>query len=132
MEPWRSKETLVELYHDEGLSQREVADRLGCSVGTVHRWMEKHSIETETAYQDRPPAHYFNGGYEFVATEVDGETKYVQIHRLVAVAKFGFSAVCGMEVHHKNEWKMDNRPTNLELCTPGDHRVKHNNFGTLQ
>lgn len=43
---WRDKETLEYLYWDNRLSQREIADRLGCSTNTVFRWHGQHGIES--------------------------------------------------------------------------------------
>ena len=40
-----SKETLVHLYHDEGLSLPEISDRLGCGAATVLSRMEEYGIE---------------------------------------------------------------------------------------
>lgn len=39
-------ELLRELYHDQGLSQEQIADRLAVSRGTVIEWMRKHSVPT--------------------------------------------------------------------------------------
>ena len=42
---------LREKYHDEGLSMQEVGDLVGCSDGTVMRYMRKHDIEPRAARQ---------------------------------------------------------------------------------
>ena len=49
--PWTDADTLRELYHGEGLSSREVANRLGCGKKTILRWLDKHGIE-----KDKSPA----------------------------------------------------------------------------
>jgi len=46
--PWRDKDLLERLYHDEDLNQYEIADRLGCARNTITQWMAKFDIETET------------------------------------------------------------------------------------
>jgi transposase len=46
--PWRDEETLRRLYHNEGLSQREIAERLNCGISTVPKWMDRHGIETRS------------------------------------------------------------------------------------
>lgn len=46
-------------------------------------------------------------------------------HRLLAVAEYGFDAVEGMAVHHKNNLSWDNRPDNIELLTPREHHQLH-------
>lgn len=43
--PWQQRDILKELYIDEGLSLKEVGEKLGCSTPTVLRWMKKHGIE---------------------------------------------------------------------------------------
>lgn len=41
----RDPEVLRRLYHGQGMSLREVGDRLDVSRGTVRKWMERHGIE---------------------------------------------------------------------------------------
>jgi len=60
-------------------------------------------------------------GYVRIRSEYLGEDYNVSVHRLLAVAEFGFDAVCDMEVHHKNGCKRDNRPANIELMTSEEH-----------
>jgi len=60
-------------------------------------------------------------GYEMV--ECDGES--FPIHRLIAVAEYGFDAVVGAEIHHKSGVGWDNRPSNIEPIEPGDHTALH-------
>lgn len=40
------EELLEELYHDEGLTQDQIAERIGMDATTVRRWMERFGIET--------------------------------------------------------------------------------------
>jgi transcriptional regulator with PAS, ATPase and Fis domain len=47
------------------------------------------------------------------------------IHRLVAVAEYGFDAVVENHVHHKNHIPWDNRPSNLELMSQEEHYRYH-------
>jgi hypothetical protein len=64
--------------------------------------------------------HYFDqhkGGYEKVVTEYQGKVERVQIHRLVAVAEYGFDAVRDMDVHHTKGPPFDN----LAVLTPEEH-----------
>lgn len=48
---YKDKEVLRNLFHDEGLTQSEMAERLDCSHGTVSNWMRKHGIETRKEQQ---------------------------------------------------------------------------------
>lgn len=53
---------------------------------------------------------------------------YAYEHRLVAEAKLGRALSPNEHVHHINEVKTDNRPENLEVLTPAEHRVEHRDF----
>ena len=50
-EDWKDPQVLEKLYHDEGLSQSDVADELGTTQQNISNWMDKFDIETE------PPMH---------------------------------------------------------------------------
>jgi len=121
--PYRSKQTLRILYHGEQLTSYEVANRLGCSQATVLRWMDRHDIETRQAatVKGKTSICVDEQGYE----RVWSSEEYVRLHRLLAVAEWGFEAVRDMNVHHKNEIKWDNRPENLEIMTHGEHTSHH-------
>ena len=45
MSEWQDEGTLRELHHSEELTQKEIADRLGCTPQTVRRWLRRHNIE---------------------------------------------------------------------------------------
>jgi 5-methylcytosine-specific restriction endonuclease McrA len=44
--PWTNENTLRKLYVVDGLSQSEIANRLGCGQSTVGRWLQRHGIES--------------------------------------------------------------------------------------
>ena len=44
--PCKDKETLYDLYVEEGLSAADVGERLGCSDVTVLDWLDRHNIST--------------------------------------------------------------------------------------
>ena len=50
------------------------------------------------------------------------------VHRVVAERKIGRKIRPGEHVHHKNENKLDNRPSNLEVLSAADHRRRHINL----
>lgn len=64
-------------------------------------------------------------GYEYCRAEVDGVRKKIYIHRLLAVAEYGYDAVVGKEVHHKNGIPWDNRVENIVPLTATEHRRVH-------
>lgn len=131
--PWRDEETIRELYVEKKLSTTEIGERLNCDSKTVSRWLEKHGIEARgrveamTRVKRKEPVRYRTHprGYEHWRCQIDGTKRTVYVHRLVAVAEWGFDAVADKHVHHKNEVPWDNRPENLELLAPGDHHRHH-------
>jgi transposase-like protein len=122
---WTDKEVLKELYCKREMGVKGVAEELGCSKPTVLRWMEKFGIKTRKASWDEPPHFGTYNGYESWNTEVNGESYTVHVHRLVAVAEYGFDEVLDKEIHHKNEIKWDNRHENLIPMTKSDHMSHH-------
>lgn len=142
-QPWQDRETLVELYHDEGMTTREIADELGCTNGTVSRWLDKHDVGTrdnwvagvEAAKRanrvERVKLRSLETGYEYWSSTEwrDGAdsrtTEIVYVHRLLAVAEYGFDAVANMDVHHENGIPWDNRPENIDVIEPAEHARLH-------
>lgn len=125
--PWRDGDTLRQLYQEEKLSLSEVADRLGCTAETVRTWLKRNGIEVRSIRRaqlgDMPV--YWHEGYPTVGHDYDGKFYSVRIHRLVAVAEYGFDAVAGNIVHHRNGVRFDNRPSNLEPMSNKDHLEYH-------
>lgn len=132
--PWRDKETLERLHVDEELSAYQIAERLGCASSTADRWLNHHDIERRSKTEavrlrqgvDR--AHFDTNprGYERARAAYRGHTDTVRLHRLAAVAWFGFDAVVGKVVHHRNAIPWDNRESNLQLLTESEHAAVHN------
>jgi len=56
----RNEETLRRLYKEEGLTVSQVADRLDTHSPTVHRWLDRHDIETRSLEGEDHPM--WNGG----------------------------------------------------------------------
>jgi len=61
-------------------------------------------------------------GYK-VYTDRDGKTR--SVHKRVAEKKVGGSIWNGYEVHHRNENKIDNRSSNLQIIKKSTHRRLH-------
>lgn len=128
--PWRDVEIVHRLYWHEELNQGEIADVLNCGKTTVGNGMRDNDIPRRTHRE----AMLLNGNpYEVsLATRFKGHVEWappsatsIGVHRLLAVHMFGFDAVCGMNVHHKNDIPWDNRPENLELMTRAEHSAHH-------
>jgi len=125
--PYTDAETLREMYWGRGMSMRQIADELGTDHDRVDYWMDVHDIETRTGYAEQPHASLTidKDGYPLWKTYVDGYHARVRVHRLLAVAEYGFDAVVGNDVHHKNGVRWDNRPENIEPMDPSEHRRHH-------
>lgn len=125
---YRDESELRRLYIEKDMTMEEIADRFDVGVATIYRWMEKKNIERGGGkhIDHRVPIHVVNGHIAWIIGKT-GSSKTIYIHRLLAVAEYGFDAVCGMDVHHKNEIKWDNRPSNLKLLTREEHNRLHAN-----
>lgn len=118
---YHNEATLRELYCERRLSARETAEKLECTYASVLRWLEIHGIARRDRVEGisiaarRRPAYYGTNpdGYEKWMNAYDSEYNSVLVHRLLAVAEFGFDAVCGNHVHHGSQ---DDGPNELPPC----------------
>lgn len=88
------------------------------------RTSEKRKSEYHTRSLGPATFGISHHGYELSHVNVDGGGEAVRIHRLAAVAWFGWDAVVGNVIHHKNTHKRDNREENLEPM-PHEEHMKH-------
>jgi predicted transcriptional regulator len=117
--PWRDKERLRVMYSEKKMSQTEIAEELDCTRTTIGNWLDEFGIEIRK--QGRQGVNFRT--YLQTGKERWEESKHgvVLVHRLLAVAEFGFESVKDMDVHHLNTIPWDNRPENLELLTQKEH-----------
>lgn len=131
--PWKDKERLEELYLDKRMSTTQIADEMDCSRSTIGEWLDKYGIPRRSqgeeieinAMQNPNICFYMDHGYERIVDHCGGGRDTCYVHRLLAVAEYGFDAVKNSDVHHKNEIKWDNRPENIELMDISEHRRYH-------
>lgn len=109
-------------YIEEGMSSREIADKFNCGKSSILRTMDEYNIERRDSNRDKD-AFYGPGNRGYL--KFRHKHHHVYEHRLLAVAEFGFDAIKGKHVHHKNHFKFDNRPSNIELMTPEEHMQHH-------
>ncbi|SEO73001.1 HNH endonuclease [Halorientalis persicus] len=129
-EPYKDEERMRELYLEQKLSSKEIAEKFDVSSTTIIDWLDRLNIQTRTPSYERPPNFRTNNlGYEEIRNEYQGERDSVLIHRLMAVAECGFDAVAGKDVHHENGIQWDNRPRNLSLMTRSEHVSEHHQQG---
>lgn len=63
----------------------------------------------------------------YPAVYIDGQNRYV--HRLVAQHYLGATLTRATFVHHVNEDREDFRPSNLHVCSHGEHNGLHRRSG---
>lgn len=135
----KDKDFLARLYNKQGLSQREIAEKLGCGTTTVSRWMKRHGIETRRIDQigNLDALNEINAQRRASAmplrTDKQGYERWssgLSVHRLAAIAWFGIDNVLGKHIHHKNGIPWDNRRENLEPLSPSEHAREHRKLMT--
>lgn len=124
-------EDIVDLYHDEKMDTRAIAEQLGCSREYIRVRLHESDAPPRTKFTHKLhlPAYYHTNlqGYECWQVGVDGEKFTVPVHRLLAVCEYGFEALNGKHVHHENHIPWDNRSENLSLMSPSEHARYHSN-----
>jgi len=132
-EKYKDADWLREQYVDEYKSTYDMADECGVAPVTIRKYMDRHSIERRsrgTKPKKKASFGMSTLGYERwvgYSSNDGSEQERLYHHRLLAVAEYGFDAVCGMDVHHRNGIPWDNRPENIELMTRAEHTKHHSN-----
>lgn len=130
---YKDEDTLKELYYGQKLSMQGVADKLGCTKSKVRYWLKKHGIKRRSQSQamavgtGAPSLETSHHGYEKFQHCYRQNHSVLLVHRLLAVAEYGFGSVCGAEIHHKNGIPWDNRSENIEPLSEQEHKRKHAN-----
>lgn len=130
--PWRDEELLRKLYVDEKLTTNDISILFDCSNNTVCHWLEETGIGTRNQSdsmkyalghhpREVPLSMHSKGYMRWNYSDQEGNKASVFVHRLLAVAEYGFEAVVGNDVHHKNGIQWDNRPSNIELLDHAEH-----------
>lgn len=137
-----SAEDLYRMYHEEKLSQKDIAKQLGVTQGAVFYWMKRHEVSSRDMTEARRAAsdagrnsgsrngrwgggrHIANGYWRVLLPSHPKADRhgYVREHVLIWEESNGASLPLGWHVHHKNGDKTDNRPENLEAMSHQKHR----------
>ena len=131
---YRDKDWLVENFVEGNKSKKDLAEECGCCVSTIRNWLSRFGlVEKEKEY--RKYCRFNFGTYKLTegyptwsATGKNADKGHLRVHRLVAIAdgedpEKVFSE--DYQVHHRNGFKIDNRPENLELVDPRTHGKYH-------
>lgn len=126
------KEWLDQKYRHEKLTIAEMANEADVTGRTIRDNMAGHGLELRPSYVEsalqNPGAcfvHAGDRGYELIEHRIDGEVPKVRLHRLLAVAEFGFGEVVDKDVHHRNGIPWANWPGNIELMGHAEHTAHH-------
>jgi len=141
VEPYKKRSVLVRLYKNQELTSEEIADKFDVSESTILRWLKRNNIDVRSRYNHllKKPVPLRKGkrGYLYWEHKRGDERWYLYVHRLAAVAWFGYDTVKDHVVHHKNGYKLDNRESNLQIKTNEKHVSDHNrkldysDYGTI-
>jgi hypothetical protein len=105
----------------------EIGDEIGCCSSTVGNWLERYDISTRLAAPravDYLPMNVDPAGY----VEWKSGCETVSVHQLLVIANGADPYDVFDEnylIHHKNEIPWDNRESNLEVLSIGDHTRLH-------
>jgi len=133
---YRDESVLRELYIEQKMSMSEIADEFDVHQTTILKYLHRNGIPTRSEGRQRTASAKVrtdSKGHERVQNrEPDGSVVHVKVHRLAAVAWFGYDAVAGNVVHHSDPtgenrpgvpW--DNRESVLETMTASEHGRHH-------
>lgn len=123
--PYTDEEIMHTLYGEYRLPATKIQHIVEIHQSTVLRWIDKLD-----SVQKRPYGRKYANAVSYWTNHEGYESwkendNHVGVHRLLAVAEFGFNTVAGNHVHHKNGIPWDNRPENIEVLTRGEHSAKH-------
>ena len=129
-------EKIKQLYINEELPTTKIAEKLDKNVSakTIRNRLKQTDIDLRSQKEavkkanTKPYVPYSMNGNGYMIWNESITGNQVKVHRLVAVAEYGFDAVKDKEVHHKNGIKWDNRPENLELLNHKQHMKKHRKY----
>jgi transposase-like protein len=125
---YRSEDWLRSKFIEERWTAAEIANECDVSSNCVNTWLNKYGLRDEFTEICR---FNFTGAWShdgYPSWTRTGANNYVKVHSLVAIAKGAdphkvFSN--DHHVHHRNGFKCDNRPSNLELVDAKTHGKYH-------
>jgi transposase-like protein len=128
---YRDEEWLREEFVGEGRSTTEIADECDVTRHTIRNWVNEFNLQEElpTKCDFHLSGYSATVGYPTWSATGRGGPGHFLVHRLVAIAHgadphelFGDDNI---QIHHRNGFKCDNRPSNLEVIDAKTHGRHH-------
>lgn len=133
LKPWLNKEWLMAHYYDKKMSFSSIARLCGVKPSTIdHAFTDKFKLKSRERNLRGEKNLCWKGGrtvcngyvllYHPEPHARKSRKNYVPEHILVAETSVGRKLTENETVHHKNGIKNDNRPENLQVLSPRNHR----------
>jgi len=130
-EPWKDKQTLERLYHEQGLSQYDIADRFEVTQPTIGYWMAELDVDTRQSASELDCGDVWysecDGYHQYLIPDVDGAVSLYE-HQLTALLDHSIEEVFGdgQVVHHLLDSQVAvDLPVNLEVMSVESHVKLH-------
>jgi len=129
------EDELRELYAEKEWPQWRCAEHFGCSENTIHNRLQRYGIPIRTTKEshrirtDEYARYSVHGGTGYPRLSDRIARREVSVHQLTAIAggadPYKVFSDGDYMIHHKNTYRFDNRPANLELVTESQHMATH-------
>ena len=127
---YRNEAVLRRQYCESEMTVEEIANVHDVAPATIHVWVNRHGLPKRRGQTVNRAAYVTKErGYGAWGARYNGGMDWVYVHRLLAVALYGFDEVADNVVHHKNGVKWDNRHENIEVMSLGEHTSLHHTGG---
>jgi len=133
---YRDRDWLKEEHIENNRTMTDIASECGVSYHTISNWLDRFGIEKQDNQNTNVCCSFHFGSFSNLegypvwgATGATADSNRLAVHRLVAIADgadpHDVFSNDKHQVHHRNGFKCDNRPSNLELVDRKTHGRHH-------